>query len=74
LVTRDSSRAVWPRQARSHLRDADPVLARLIDDRPAFDPRVWLAQLPPGKLREAGLSYRKISTLRDLAGRLTDGS
>jgi 3-methyladenine DNA glycosylase/8-oxoguanine DNA glycosylase len=27
----------------------------------------------PGKLREAGLSWRKISTLRDLAGRLSDG-
>src|SRR5215207_5054821 len=26
---------------------ADPVLARLIDDRPAFDPRAWMAQLPP---------------------------
>jgi DNA-3-methyladenine glycosylase II len=107
-------------QARSHLRNGDPVLARLIDDRPAFDPRAWLAQLPPmdlygallfqvvgqqlsvaatrrilariealfgghlpsptellavdpGKLREAGLSWRKISTLRDLAERLSDG-
>jgi len=120
LVTSDSSRALWLRQARSHLRQADPVLARLIDDRPAFDPRAWLAQLPPmdlfgalvfqvtgqqlsvpatrrtlarietlfgghlpapaevlsadpGKLREAGLSWRKITTLRDLAGRLSDG-
>jgi len=119
-VTGDSSRDTWLRQARSYLRDADPVLARLIDDRPAFDPRAWLAQLPPmdlygallfqvtgqqlsvpatrrtlariealfsghlpspaellavdpGQLREAGLSWRKISTLRDLAGRLTDG-
>jgi DNA-3-methyladenine glycosylase II len=119
-VTEDSSRAEWLRQARSHLRSADPVLARLIDDRPAFDPRAWLAQLPPmdlygallfqvtgqqlsvaatrrtlarievlfddhlpspaellgadpRKLREAGLSWRKISTLRDLAGRLSDG-
>ena len=27
----------------------------------------------PGKIREAGLSWRKISTLRDLAGRMTDG-
>src|SRR5690242_15088035 len=33
--------------ARSTLRDADPVLARLIDDRPDFDPDAWLAQLPP---------------------------
>jgi|SRR5262249_22978519 DNA-3-methyladenine glycosylase II len=120
LVTGDSSRAAWLRQARSHLRNADPVLARLIGDRPDFDPRAWIAQLPPmdlygallfqvtgqqlsvpatrrtlariealfgghlpapiellsvdpGQLREAGLSWRKISTLRDLAERLTDG-
>ena len=119
-VTADSSRTGWLRQARSHLRDADPVLARLIDDRPDFDPRAWLARLPamdlfgallfqvtgqqlsvpatrrtltriedlfgghlpspaellavdPGRLREAGLSWRKITTLRDLAERLTDG-
>jgi DNA-3-methyladenine glycosylase II len=111
---------VWLQQARSYLRNADPVLARLIDDRPAFDPRAWLAQLPPmdlygallfqvvgqqlsvaatrqilariealfgghlpsatellgvdpGQLREAGLSWRKVSTLRDLAERLSDG-
>jgi len=119
-VTDDPGHAVWLRQARSHLRDADAVLARLIDDRPDFDPRAWLAQLPtmdlygallfqvagqqlsvpstrrilarvealfgghlpsptellgvdPAKLREAGLSWRKIGTLRDLAGRLSDG-
>jgi DNA-3-methyladenine glycosylase II len=119
-VTEDPSRAEWLEQARSHLRGGDPVLARLIDDRPTFDPRGWLAQLPPmdlygalvfqvtgqqlsvaatrrtmariealfggrlpsagellavdpAKLREAGLSWRKISTLRDLAERLTDG-
>jgi DNA-3-methyladenine glycosylase II len=120
LVTSDSSRALWLGRARAYLRDADPVLARLVDDRPAFDPRAWLAQLPPmdlfgalvfqvtgqqlsvpatrrtlariealfgghlpepaellsadpGKLREAGLSWRKITTLRDLAERLSDG-
>jgi DNA-3-methyladenine glycosylase II len=119
-VTGDSSRVAWLQQARSYLHHADPVLARLIDDRPDFDPRAWMAQLPPmdlygallfqvvgqqlsvaatrrilariqalfgghlpspaellaedpGKLREAGLSWRKISTLRDLAGRLEDG-
>ena len=119
-MSEDSSRAAWLRQARSHLRTADPVLARLIDDRPAFDPRAWMAQLPamdlygallfqvigqqlsvaatrrtlariqalfgghlpapaellgvdPGKLREAGLSWRKVGTLRDLAERLSDG-
>jgi DNA-3-methyladenine glycosylase II len=107
-------------QARAYLRQADPVLARLIDDRPDFDPRAWMAQLPPmdlygallfqvtgqqlsvaatrhtvariqalfdghlpapaelltvdpGQLREAGLSWRKVSTLRDLAERMTDG-
>jgi len=119
-VTDDSDRAAWLRQARDHLRAADPVMARLIDDRPAFDPRAWMAQLPamdlygallfqvtgqqlsvaatrhtlariealfggrlpeptellvvdPATLREAGLSWRKISTLRDLAERMTDG-
>ena len=28
------------------LRAADPVLARLIDDRPAFDPDAWVRRLP----------------------------
>jgi HhH-GPD superfamily base excision DNA repair protein len=32
-----------------------------------------LLETDPGKLREAGLSWRKISTLRDLAARLSDG-
>jgi DNA-3-methyladenine glycosylase II len=119
-VTVDPGRVAWLQQTRSHLRNADPVLARLIDDRPDFDPRAWMALLPPmdlygallfqitgqqlsvaatrrtlariealfdghlptpaellgvdpGKLREAGLSWRKVSTLRDLAERLTDG-
>jgi DNA-3-methyladenine glycosylase II len=120
LMAEDSSRAAWLQQARSHLRGADPVLAGLIDERPDFDPRAWLARLPamdlygallfqvvgqqlsvpstrrilgriealfgghlpspaellevdPARLREAGLSWRKIGTLRDLAERLTDG-
>jgi len=119
-VTEDVNRAAWLHQARSHLRNADPVLARLVDERPEFDPRAWIAELPPmdlygallfqvtgqqlsvaatrrtltriealfgghlpspaellgvdpGKLREAGLSWRKIGTLRDLAERLSDG-
>jgi DNA-3-methyladenine glycosylase II len=119
-VTEDSERAAWLGQARSYLRDADPVLARLIDDRPAFDPRAWMTRLPPmdlfgallfqvtgqqlsvastrrilgriqalfgghlpspaellevdpAEIREAGLSWRKIATLRDLAERLSDG-
>jgi DNA-3-methyladenine glycosylase II len=113
-------RAAWLAQARSYLRDADPVLARLIDERPDFDPRAWLTELPPmdlygallfqvtgqqlsvpatrrtlgriqalfgghlpspaellavdpGQLREAGLSWRKVGTLRDLAERMSDG-
>lgn len=107
-------------QARAYLRAADPVLARLIDARPDFDPTAWMARLPrmdlfgallfqvigqqlsvlatrrilarvealsgghlpspaellaadPAALRAAGLSWRKIGTLRDLAERLTDG-
>ena len=119
-VSDDSDRAAWLRKTRSYLRNADPVLARLIDQRPDFDPEAWRAQLPPmdlfgallfqvtgqqlsvaatrtilgrieapfggrlpapgellaldpAKLREAGLSWRKIGTLRDLAERLTDG-
>jgi DNA-3-methyladenine glycosylase II len=120
-VSEDSGRAAWLQQARSYLRNADPVLARLVDDRPDFDPRAWMTQLPPmdlfgallfqvtgqqlsvaatrrtlariqalfgghlpapaellavdpGQLRQAGLSWRKIGTLRDLAGRLSDGT
>jgi DNA-3-methyladenine glycosylase II len=119
-VTEDSDRAGWLRGARARLRDADSVLARLIDERPDFDPRAWMAQLPPmdlygallfqvagqqlsvaatrrilgriedlfgghlpspaellgidpGRLREAGLSWRKVGTLRDLAERMSDG-
>jgi DNA-3-methyladenine glycosylase II len=115
-----AKRAALLAQAREHLRHADPVLARVIDERPDFDPRAWLAQLPamdlygallfqvtgqqlsvastrsilariealfdghlpspaellaldPSQLRKAGLSWRKISTLRDLAERLSDG-
>jgi DNA-3-methyladenine glycosylase II len=119
-VSEDPSRAAWLQQTRAYLRNADPVLAGLIDERPDFDPEAWRAQLPPmdlfgallfqvtgqqlsvaatrtilgriqapfggrlpapdellaldpAKLREAGLSWRKIGTLRDLAERLTDG-
>ncbi|HME67837.1 MAG TPA: hypothetical protein VKG61_23310 [Streptosporangiaceae bacterium] len=119
-MTEDSGRAAWLRQTRAYLREADPVLARLIDERPDFDPQAWMAQLPamdlygallfqiagqqlsvaatrtilgriealfggrlpepaellaldPARIREAGLSWRKIATLRDLAERLSDG-
>jgi DNA-3-methyladenine glycosylase II len=105
---------------RAHLRQADPVLARLIDARPNFDPQEWLAELPtmdlfgallfqvagqqlsvaatrrilgrveelfggrlpspaellgvpPASLRQAGLSWRKVATLRDLAEHISDG-
>jgi DNA-3-methyladenine glycosylase II len=34
-------------QAREYLRNADPVLARLIDAHPDFRPRAWLDELPP---------------------------
>jgi DNA-3-methyladenine glycosylase II len=104
----------------SHLRTADPVLARLVDSRPTFDPQEWMAELsamdlfgallfqvagqqlsvvatrrtlgriemlfggrlpspaellevPQDSLRQAGLSWRKVATLRDLAQRLSDG-
>ncbi len=42
-----AGRAQWLPEARAHLRDADPVLARLIADRPDFDPRRWMTELPP---------------------------
>ncbi len=106
--------------AREHLRDADPVLARLIDKDPNFDPRAWMSQLPkldaygalvfqivgqqlsvratrailgrlealfggrmpepqevldadPEALRRAGMSRRKVETLRALAERFATG-
>jgi DNA-3-methyladenine glycosylase II len=112
--------AGWLEQARSQLRQADPVLARLIAEQPDLDPRRWLDKLPPmdlfgallfqivgqqlsiaatrhirerielrfgGRLpsaaevldtdpaqfRVAGLSWRKIGTLREIARRLSDG-
>jgi HhH-GPD superfamily base excision DNA repair protein len=34
-------------KAREFLRKADPVLARLIDERPDFRPRAWTEELPP---------------------------
>lgn len=117
---RQTGRAASLRRARMHLRNADPVLARIIESRPDLDPWAWMAELPtmdlfgavlfqvtgqqlsvpatrrtlgriqtlfdghlpspsellavdPTRLREAGLSWRKIGTLRDLAERLSDG-
>ena len=107
-------------RVRSHLRKSDPVLARLIDAKPAFDPQAWMDELPamdlfgallfqvagqqlsvaatrrtvgriemlfgghlpsPAELlgvpeeslREAGLSWRKVAALRDLAQHFSDG-
>jgi len=34
-------------EARNVLRDADPVLRRLLDAKPDFRPRAWLDELPP---------------------------
>jgi DNA-3-methyladenine glycosylase II len=34
-------------KAREFLRQADPVLAGLIDERPDFRPRAWMDELPP---------------------------
>jgi DNA-3-methyladenine glycosylase II len=38
---------VADRKARAFLREADPVLARIIDALPGFRPRAWLDELPP---------------------------
>ena len=39
--------AVADPEAREFLRNADPVLAQLIDARPDFRPRAWMDELPP---------------------------
>jgi DNA-3-methyladenine glycosylase II len=116
----EPAHAEWLRRARAYLRAADPVLAKLIAERPDFDPRRWITELPsmdlfgallfqivgqqlsvaatrrtlariqerfggrlpsaaevldtdPAQLRDAGLSWRKISTLHELAARMSDG-
>ena len=35
------------KKAINHLRKSDPVLRKLIDAHPDFDPRAWLTELPP---------------------------
>jgi DNA-3-methyladenine glycosylase II len=42
-----ADRAEWLEVARGYLRSADPVLAGLIAERPDFDPRRWMTELPP---------------------------
>jgi len=46
-ATRSRRPAAADPEAREFLRHADPVLARLIDERPDFRPRAWMDQLPP---------------------------
>jgi DNA-3-methyladenine glycosylase II len=72
-ATVDAGSAAWLQQARCYLRNADPVLARLIEERPAFDPRAWLAELPPMDLygallfQVAGQQLSVSATRRTLA-------
>ena len=117
----DPAAASADSQALAHLRNADPVLARVMDAHAGFDPRGWLRGLPamdsfgalifmvtgqqlsvrsaarilgriqdrfggrlpspaallaadPGELLGAGLSRRKVATLRAVAGEFADGS
>src|SRR6478752_832667 len=51
----NAKRAAWLKRARTHLRKADPVLARIIDRDPTFDPRAWLNDLPPMDIYGAAL-------------------
>jgi DNA-3-methyladenine glycosylase II len=44
---RRGASAVADPKAREFLRRADPILRRLIDARPDFQPRAWLDELPP---------------------------
>src|SRR6266700_1694963 len=39
--------AIAGRKARAFLRNADPVLGRIIETHPDFRPRAWLDELPP---------------------------
>jgi DNA-3-methyladenine glycosylase II len=43
---RRTAAAVADPRAREYLRNADPVLARVIDARPDFRPRAWMDELP----------------------------
>jgi len=108
------------KKATARLRDSDPTLAKVIAANPDFDPRAWLADLPPldafatllfqvigqqlsvtatrrilahiydsfgghlpgpeevlaaapDQLRRAGLSRRKVETVRTIAAQFRDG-
>lgn len=114
-------RSPWLKKAAARLRESDPTLAKVIAARPDFDPRAWLADLPPldafaallfqvigqqlsvsatrrildhicdsfgghvpgprevlaaapDQLRQAGLSRRKVETVRSLAALFRDGT
>jgi len=45
-VTSRKRAPVASREGREFLRNADPVLAQLIDARPGFRPRAWMDELP----------------------------
>jgi DNA-3-methyladenine glycosylase II len=119
MVAETGAASTTQSQALAHLRKADPVLARLIDAHPDFDPRAWMRDLPemdafgvlifqvlgqqlsvrstrsilnrlialfggrlptpsqllaedPERIRSAGLSHRKVQTLRAIAERFVD--
>lgn len=66
-----------PGAAVLHLRKADPVLARIIDAHPDFDPRAWLARFPPmdafGTLVfQITGQQLSIASTRSILGRLRD--
>jgi len=114
-------RATWLKEATARLRGSDPTLAKVISSLPDFDPRAWLAELPPldafgtllfqivgqqlsvsatrrildhiqdafgghlpgpgevlsappDRLRRAGLSRRKVGTVRTVAALFGDGT
>ena len=46
METRTTEPALADHDARAFLRQADPVLARIIDARPDFRPRAWTTDLP----------------------------
>jgi len=62
--------------ARAHLRQADPVLGRLMDEHPDFDPRQWMEQLLPKMDAFGALLFQvvgqqlSVSSARAIVGRL----
>ena len=64
--------------ARRHLREADPALAKIIDECPDFDPHAWLSQLLPPMDAFGALLFQvvgqqlSVSSARAIAGRIRD--